>query len=409
MMTHSLGGQRTSGGSSTIAIMIETIGPYHAARMAAAGGLLGPGSVLALEMAARSREYAWAPVESVGFRRRTVVTDADYQDLGRRTLRAITWATLEEEQPEVVAVNGWGFAEARAALAWCRRRRRVAILMSESQGHDAPRAWIREHIKRELLSAVDAALVGGQSHANYLVELGLPRERIFLGYDAVDNDYFQKGANAARQSASALRAKLALPDRYLLASARFIEKKNLLRLLEAYAAYRSQVGAPAWGLVILGDGKERPVLEARRSALGLDAAVLLPGFKQYPDLPAYYGLSSAFILPSTAEQWGLVVNEAMASEVPVLVSRACGSAELVSDGVSGYRFDPLSVADISRSMVRMTMQHDRLAQMGKAAAAAVARASPGNFAQGLAVAIECGKAHLAHRSVHSRWNPALWW
>ena len=68
----------------------------------------------------------------------------------------------------------------------------------------------------------------------------------------------------------------------------------------------------------------------------------MPGFKQYHDLPAYYGLAGAFVHTSTVEQWGLVVNEAMAAGLPVLVSRNCGcAADLVQDGVNGFAFDPL--------------------------------------------------------------------
>jgi 1,2-diacylglycerol 3-alpha-glucosyltransferase len=59
------------------------------------------------------------------------------------------------------------------------------------------------------------------------------------------------------------------------------------------------------------------------------------------------GLASAFIQASTTEQWGLVVNEAMASGLPVLVSERCGCApDLVKNGVNGYTFDPYDIKEI---------------------------------------------------------------
>ena len=98
-----------------------------------------------------------------------------------------------------------------------------------------------------------AALVGGQRHVEYLVELGMPRERVFTGYDVVDNHYFHQKAQevrSQRSSASAkatadreVRQKYALPENYFLASARFIEKKNLSTLIEAYAEYRQRSSA----------------------------------------------------------------------------------------------------------------------------------------------------------------------
>ena len=134
---------------------------------------------------------------------------------------------------------------------------------------------------------------------------------------------------------TALRQRLGLPERYFLASARFIEKKNLSGLLHAYAAYRRATPDDPWSLVVLGDGELRPELERLRGELGLDDVVSFPGYRSYQELPAYYGLASCFVHASTTEQWGLVVNEAMAAGLPVLVSNRCGcAANLVQeDGV----------------------------------------------------------------------------
>jgi 1,2-diacylglycerol 3-alpha-glucosyltransferase len=81
--------------------------------------------------------------------------------------------------------------------------------------------------------------------------------------------------------------------------------------------------------------------------------VLLPGFKQYSELPVYYGLASAFVHASTSEPWGLVVNEAMASGLPVLVSNQCGCApDLVREDRNGFTFDPCSVQQLTELMLR---------------------------------------------------------
>jgi glycosyltransferase involved in cell wall biosynthesis len=77
-----------------------------------------------------------------------------------------------------------------------------------------------------------------------------------------------------------------LPEKYFLASARFIEKKNLPRLIQAYARYhelatKSEIEnrkSEIWSLVLLGDGPLRPCILNLRSSLGLDACVHLPGF-----------------------------------------------------------------------------------------------------------------------------------
>ena len=144
------------------------------------------------------------------------------------------------------------------------------IVMSESARDDEFRTWWKEIIKRRIVDFYSAALVGGQRHVEYLVELGVPREGIFTGYDVVDNDWFARRAIEIRNSESEIRKKYGLPENYFLASARFIEKKNLPRLIRAYAEYREKpelTGSAPWDLVLLGDGPLRETLNlARRPA-----------------------------------------------------------------------------------------------------------------------------------------------
>jgi glycosyltransferase involved in cell wall biosynthesis len=114
--------------------------------------------------------------------------------------------------------------------------------------------------------------------------------------------------------------------------------------------------------------------------LGLEGAVLMPGFKQYDELPAYYGLAGAFVLGSTEEQWGLVVNEAMAAGLPVLVSRRCGCApELVRDGENGFTFDPHDASGLAVLMTEMAADADARAAMGRASRRTISHWAPETF------------------------------
>ena len=180
--------------------------------------------------------------------------------------------------------------------------------MSESSRQDESRTWWKEAIKRRMVDLFSAALVGGQRHVEYLVELGMPRERVVIGYDVVDNDYFGQGTTEIRdshlrrgyggQAAFETRNKRSLPETYFLASARFVEKKNLPTLIRAYAEYRrrSEIAAKEpWELVLLGDGPLRDTLNSQLSSLNLTEHVHLPGFKPYDELPVYYALANAFV------------------------------------------------------------------------------------------------------------------
>jgi glycosyltransferase involved in cell wall biosynthesis len=151
-------------------------------------------------------------------------------------------------------------------------------------------------------------------------------------------------------------------------------------------------GAP-WDLVIAGPGQMKSEIESHIGALGLGGAAHLVGAKGYPVLPHFYGLAGAFILPSTMDQWGLVVNEAMASGLPVLVSKRCGCArDLVNEGRNGFTFDPLDVEAMADAMVKIASDDCDRAAMGRASREIIAGWDPARFAVGFEAAANAALA-----------------
>ena len=486
-----------------IAILFHRIGPYHLARLQAASRLL---PIVAIESSGVDATYAWDQVDSSDdFERVTLFGDADAQTLPKADVVRHTALTLDKLAPTMMVVPGWADAAALGALHWCVKNRIPAIIMSESTAWDEPRVVWKEWIKRRIVGLVSAALVGGHPHADYIHQLRLSKDRIFIGYDVVDNTYF--AAEAARWQklkAETLKAEIRKgesedaairgqgsgvsvtgqtdssskiqhstfkihPPPYFLASNRFIEKKNLFRFLDAYAAYvksclesvisdqlsvisdcESEPGHSAqaqrttdngrrttlpWPLVLLGDGELKPQLLAHCENLGLhvieaapweveekveskklkaeieeresppssdlcppssdpcspsSGTVFFPGFRQYDELPRFYAHGGAFVHASTTEQWGLVVNEAMACGLPVIVSNRVGCAQdLVQDGVNGFTFDPYDVAELARLMLRVSEPNFPLAAFGDASRALIADWGPERFAAGLKQAVDC--------------------
>lgn len=372
--------------SRTVAVVFSRLGPYHLARLRGAEAVLSRENVglAAIAIAGMDKVYAWDPVdEPAGCPTRVLFPGRLYEDIPARQMAGGLRTCLNEVNPLTVALPGWAFTEARVGLAWCRQQKRLAILMSESSQADHYRLWPREFVKSRLVRRFGAALVGGVRHRAYAQQLGVPRAAIFTGYDAVDNDYFQQGADRIRLDAAAARSARGLPERYILTSSRFIAKKNLDGLLQAYALYVARSPA-ARDLVICGDGAYRDRLHNLAARLHLEGRVHWPGFVQYPELPAYYALADAFILASTTEQWGLVVNEAMASGLPVLVSSRCGCApDLVREGENGFTFDPFSVEAIAQALLKLPGDPAHLARMGRASREVISGWSVRSFGEGL--------------------------
>jgi glycosyltransferase involved in cell wall biosynthesis len=298
-------------------------------------------------------------------------------------------------KPQAVFLPGWCCVGSLMGQHWCNVNGVPSVVMSESNGWDEKRVAFKEWVKRRVSSMYSAALVGGTTHKAYLVELGMAPESVFFGYDAVDNDHFASNADDATRHDSELRKRYRLPDHFFLASARFVEKKNLWRLIDAYANYRKRAlmaahpdPRGAWDFVLLGDGPLCAALQAQISALNLEDHVLLPGFKSYAELPIYYGLAHAFVHASITEQWGLVVNEAMASGLPVLVSNRCGcAAELVTSGRNGFTFDAQDGEQLTQLMLKIAsmdpMERMRLSQGGREI---ISRWGPERYAQGVSSA-----------------------
>jgi 1,2-diacylglycerol 3-alpha-glucosyltransferase len=362
-------------------------GPYHLARLKGAGAAMAAHDVevIGLETAGHDNEYAWDNVSGgEGFRRVVLFPNDLFADLTRRQVGLAVDEALSELRPDAVFLSGWVGIDSVAGLIWSRRNRVPAIAMSESNEFDTPRVWWREMVKAWRVRKYAAAFVGGTHAAQYAHKLGTPMNRVFTGYNAVDNAYFEQGAAQARKTAAPLRVQLGVPRPYFLTSGRFIARKNFDTVIRAFAQYRERAGSDSWDLVVCGSGEEGAELQELTVKLGLNEAVHFPGFVQYPELPQWYGLAGAFIMASYSEPWGLVVNEAMASGLPVIVSVRLGCApDLVKHGSNGYQFEPRDVDQLAEHL-RCVAEVDALTPaMGQASTEIVAKFSPEQFGAGI--------------------------
>jgi glycosyltransferase involved in cell wall biosynthesis len=297
---------------------------------------------------------------------------------------------LDRDQPHAVATAGYFRAEVVAALRWAKRADRPVILMSESQAIDHPRRWWKEALKSRRVRRFSAALVGGPRHRDYLRSLGMPTERITLGYNAVDNDALARAAVAACRDPNGRRGIPSAP--YFLAVSRFVPEKNLPRLIRAYAAYRAhcRAGIP-WELVLCGSGAGADEVVRAVARSGCAHAIHRPGFEQAHELARWYAFASAFVHPSLVEPWGLVVNEAAACGLPLLVSDRAGCVDTLvplGEPATGARFDPRNQSEMTARLQWISaLPEQTRRQLGQNAAELVADWGPERFAQGLLEAL----------------------
>lgn len=384
-----------------VAAIIVNLVPYHHARWEACAVLTGSETHL-VELTDRDEFKVLEFSKESHFHRHTLCPKygSPEASLARRMSEM-----LDAIRPDVVCVSGWGLTVSLAAMKWAASRSVPIVMLSESNEFDEVRSTIKEWIKRRLVGLCSAGLAGGSPQAHYLLKLGLPRDRVFVGYDVVDNRFFEETSNEPGAGSWELGGQKAL---YFLACARFGKKKNLPGLIRAYSRYR-ELAKPstidsantsgfsfqplAFDLVIAGDGEERAEIEQTIREYGVSDHVHLIGAKGYSELPSYYAAAGAFIHASTTEQWGLVVNEAMASGLPVLVSNRCGcAADLVKDGENGWTFDPTNEEQIADLMLKIASDETRRKEMGIRSREIIAEWGPDRFASGVKLAIEAALA-----------------
>jgi len=337
----------------TLCIVFANFGPYHIARVQSAQKVCQSAgiNVVGVELAGSIIEYAWQPNrDNLDFELVTICPNYIYEKLPHAILISRLVKNFRDINPDFLALCGYSEIGMIAALVWAKIFGKKVILLSESKEDDASRSRYKELLKKLIVSFYDAAIVGGQPHQRYLEKLGMPKNSIFFGYDVVNNDDF------APDQICHLPAPIKSP--FFLAINRFIPKKNLIFLLSAYAQYLQQVDLTlAWHLVLCGDGEMRSQIEQKIQELEIQDWVHLTGFLQQPELLPYFAHAKCFVHASTTEQWGLVVNEAMAAGLPVLVSNRCGCYEdLVVEGVNGYGFDPYQVSSLVERMIVLTKE-----------------------------------------------------
>ena len=394
----------------TVAVCFTNFGPYHLARLGALSDRLERSGhrLLAIEVAGQERRYPWSRESGPrSFDRTTLFEGRALETIPSAACARAMDRLLDVERPDALGIVGYSRPESMAALRWAIKHDRPTVLMSESQEIDHPRAWWKEAVKRGRVRKFSSALVGGPRHRDYLVKLGMGRRKIALGYNAVDHDSFARRAEAARRRP---KESFGLPERpYFLAINRFVPEKNLRRLVEAFARYRDDAPTGlAWDLVLCGDGPEAEAVDRAILAGGLADSIHRPGFLQADELAPWLAHASAFVHPSLMEPWGLVVNEAAASGLPLLVSDRAGCVETMvpqPSGTTGRRFDPRDLAEMTAALAWISgLGEPELRSMGRRAAEVAEPWGPRRFAEGTIEALGLAGLDLVGEESVAIWS-----
>lgn len=246
---------------------------------------------------------------------------------------------------DIVVVGGYSTPTGMWAIAWLRALR-VPYLLNVDGGLIGEDSRAARLLKRWLISGASAWLSTGPSATRYLEHYGADRAAIHeYPFTSVRACEVAEGP-ATEDERERLRAKLGIAEsRCVVSVGRFIQLKGFDLLIQAAARL-----GPDVGVYIVGG---TPTLEYEELRAKERASnVHFVGFKSPRELKDYYRVADVFVLPTRADVWGLVVNEAIAQGLPVVTTDRCvAGIELVRDGVNGRIVTADSVTELAEGLV----------------------------------------------------------
>ena len=323
--------------------MWEQFAPYHIDRVeAVAAAFSDRYDVVGIEVASRSLTYAWQPTASgAAFERHVLFPGgiAEQVPWGTKLCRAM--AVIQRYRPAGVFLCNQDHPEILSALLLLRLRGVRCYALLDAKFDDRARRVMPEALKQTVLRLFSGGIAGGERHIAYYRFLGLPERWVADGYSAVS-------VRRVRQEADVSMAPDGPPhaERDFVLVARFVEKKDIGTAIRAYALFRKARPDTCRRLILCGSGPQ----EAELRAMAGDG-VVFAGFLEPAAVSRTVARGLALVLPSLAEPWGLVVNEAVALNIPVLCSDNVGARDtLVRTGVNGFVFEPGNAEGLAHLM-----------------------------------------------------------
>jgi len=292
---------------------------------------------------------------------------------------------------DVVLVNGWYYSAAWQTILACWRMQIPLMARGDSQ-LVSPLGALKRPLKyplyRSFVPRFDACLAVGTRSRDYYLHYGAAPQRVFHVPHAIQDDLFQRTAEQAQLQRLALREQWGLRDEHVvfLFVGKFIEKKRPMDFLRAIEGAAKQ--QPTIAGLMVGDGPLRTLCEEFVARHKLP--VRFAGFLNQSRMVDAYIAADCLVLPSDGrETWGLVVNEAMSCGRPAVVSDAVGCApDLIHDGLTGAIFPLSDVKALSKILIALAGNPERLRTMGERGRAGLRIFSRDAAVQGVVDAVE---------------------
>ncbi len=330
-----------------IIIVLRNIGPYHQSRFES---LVNEKLKLyVFETRPESQEYLWSSSNSYKYQViKFPKSISPEKDISNKEIDCFYKKNISLIKPDAIISVGWSDRSYQRLLLYSNSKNIPCIVVSDSiikTEKNKRRFFLKEILKKIILRGYSSAFVAGKESKEYLINLGFEDEKIFHPWDVVDNSFFEKVNSISQKS----------EDKFFLCVSRLLERKNLFNLIKSFSNYQKEGGI--WGLKIIGSGNLYLKLKKYADEIKNQEKIEIINWLQIDDLVHYYKNASGFILPSYFDNWGLVVNEAISSGLPCIVSQNCGCAvDLIKNNETGFVFNPNNNYELQKYMKKVENQ-----------------------------------------------------
>lgn len=245
-------------------------------------------------------------------------------------------------------------------------------------------AWVnrtetKDRVKRWAFGRVDGVKVPGPDGVAFAARYGVPIDRIHLVRQSVDVQHWEQGRTRWLPERDRVRQELGLSGCVFIYVGRLWRGKGLDDLMEAYGTLAG--AGVETSLVLVGDGRDEGRYRKMVQERGLKG-VVFAGFVQQDELPRLYAAADVLVFPTLGDPNGLVVEEAMASHLPVISSDSAGDIRSrLPEGVAGHVVPTQDAEALGDRMASLAKEPKRRAKMGEAAAATAAARSHEVYAE----------------------------
>jgi len=292
----------------------------------------------AIELFGKGSPYSFDTYENKEQWWTCLFPDKSYDEISINLIKETFLSKLDEINPDVVIAGSIVFFAGALGLRWAKNNHKKFIMFDDAKPSQIKRNFVVQWVKDLITRQIDGLWLPSKDYDEAYSMFIDKDTLLFYGYNCIDNNLFKFKENRSMDFTS------------IICVARLVPIKNIDYLLKAWKLIEKR--RPNYRLVIIGDGPEFVNLNELTLNMGLKTIVFL-GAVNNSDIPTYFYNSSAFVLPSLSESWGLVVNEAMASGLPLLISNKINAANtLLKEDVNGYGFEPSNVKCIAEKIIK---------------------------------------------------------